>query len=670
LTRRYYSEKQLRIDPQDRNIRLKFGLLDYETKHITYAYKIEGADEHWQYTQDPVIHLDRLFYGSYTIRLRTEDASQELKIPLKVIAPFYLQSWFLVSSILLFILLVFRLIRWRTRASHQRQKVLEQAVLESTTELREKTQQLEVQAEDLKALDQLKSRFFANISHELRTPLTLILGPLSQLKKEADLKATVKRKLGTIERNGTKLLKLVEEILDLSKMDANKLELHEQATPLKAFTARIFSTFESQADFKKINYQLELDVADDLQVLLDRDKVEKILNNLIANALKFTAAGGTIKVQLKYVENLIQFGVADTGRGISPEEQAHVFDRFYQSKEQTSQGGGTGIGLAFCKELAELMNGQIGLKSELEKGSTFSLELLAKPLRIPAHIKLAVEIPPQQILAHEEMILLSGNNTSATILLVEDNRDMQIYVQELLEGHYQIITCNDGQMAYDYLLDENNALPDLMVSDVMMPQMDGFTLLDHCKSLDRLRNMPVIMLTARSATSDKLNALTLGVDDYLTKPFVVEELLVRIKNLLHHAQVRKSAYEGSVTALANPLELVASKAPIISELDQQWIKKIEAMLQENVEDSNFDVDAFADVVQIGRRSLYRRLKQLTGLTPAQYIKEVRLQLARNLLERGVYKTMSEVAYAAGFTTPDYFSKIFEKRFGRKATSYF
>jgi YesN/AraC family two-component response regulator len=243
----------------------------------------------------------------------------------------------------------------------------------------------------------------------------------------------------------------------------------------------------------------------------------------------------------------------------------------------------------------------------------------------------------------------------------------------LLQDMYTIITCNNGKIALDYLQDEKNALPNLIVSDVMMPEMDGFTLLKHCKENLRLRSIPMIMLTARSATQDKLNALTIGVDDYLTKPFLVDELLVRIKNLLWNVQQR-SIYEieEKVEVASESIEEEEEAVPVpqVSENDLHWIKEVEEIALEEADDPDFGVEEIAQKVGMSRRNLQRRLKSITGLSPGQYLKEIRLQMAKDILERGVYLTIAEVAYATGFTTPYYFSQIYEKRFGKKVSAYF
>lgn len=664
-TRGAINNNKIAIHAFDRSAVLKFSALDYvKPESVIYAYKIHNLDNKWHYVNDPILHLVGLPYGPYKLEIKTQGSNAApLELKMLVHPPIYLQHWFLVTSFLLLVLLIYLFVQWRERKL-RRQKI----ALEAQIAVR--TEKIQQQAEDLKALDQIKSRFFANISHELRTPLTLILGPLSVLLKKEKNK-TDRFQLETIERNGQHLLRLVEDILDLSKMDANKLDVIETEVVLQPWIRRVFSAYESQALIQKLTYNFTFQNlgVEDIVVRLDQDKTEKILNNFLSNSLKFTPEGGTLTLHVTKEEKHLVFSVEDTGRGISKKDLAHIFERFYQASNQAE--GGTGIGLAFSKELAALMGGHLTVESIVGKGSTFSFYL---PLKLvdslpTTHVETFLEEEPLPIT--EPFIGIDAvkvtSNKQATIMLVEDNLDMQAYIQGLLSPIYQLIPCHNGQIALDYLNEHRDNLPDLIISDVMMPQMDGFTFLEHCKKEELFRKIPIVMLTARSAIEDKLNALTIGVDDYLTKPFVVDELLIRIQNLLQHAQMRHlAAKEAAVEqeATSNTKEKAT-----LGENDQLWVKEVEKIALEEVDDPDFDAEALAQKVNMSRRNLQRRLKKTIGLTPGQYIKEVRLQTARSLLERGVYQTIAEVAYASGFSTPYYFSQVYEKRFGKKVSAY-
>lgn len=665
LTESCIQKKQINIFSGDRTAILRFSVLDYQRpKAIIYAYKVEGLDKDWQYTSNPELNLIGLPKGEHILWVKTQDEHVEpLILSIHVHPPIYLRTWFIVLFVCLLTFLVYWYIKRRERSLIKQKERLE-------IEVKARTHKIQQQTEDLKALDQLKSRFFANISHELRTPLTLILGPLSTLlekKKYKEDQANLKR----IERNGKHLLQIVEQILDLSKLDANQLDLNHKPTDLNEFVRYVFSAFDSQGTFQEVDYNLEYNIEGDKKVLLDRDKISKILNNFLSNAFKFTGKDGTITLRVGAKDTKVKFDVIDTGKGIHPDDLPHIFERFYQTKQNPTVEGGTGIGLAFCKELVELMNGSLSVESTLGAGATFSLVLDLEEVVVEQKT-LEVEVIPEVIYEEEilelENTVLKMPSGRFTVLLVEDNKDMQDYIKEILSVDYKVITCNNGQIGLDHLMNLDNSLPDIIVSDVMMPEMDGFTLLKHCKEKERLCSIPMIMLTARSATEDKLNALRIGVDDYLTKPFLVDELLIRVKNLLKNVQNRSVIITNEEKQTKSKEE--TSKTNQVSENDLNWMKEVEVVGLESADDPDFDTEEFAKKVGMSRRNLQRRLKKVTGLTPGQYLREVRLEMARGTLERGVYQTIAEVAYASGFTTPYYFSQIYEKRFGKKVSSYF
>ncbi|WMX14911.1 ATP-binding protein [Aureispira sp. CCB-E] len=669
LTAACFKDRKIVVQPQDRNVQLGFRLLDYRNQAPTFFYRIVGLDPYWRATQKTEINLDGLPYGNYDLHIKTEASDQLLKIALEVVAPFYFRPWFVACSIILILCIIALVIWFRTQALEKRKRMLEAIVVERTAELKIKTLQLEAQTEELKGLNQLKSRFFTNISHELRTPLTLILAPLAALIKNKKKNDLEKQQLKMIERNGMQLLQLVEEILDLSKLEANKLEVNEQPTALNFFASRILTTFKSRALFLDLDYTIEVWVDQEQIVLLDQDKVAKILNNFISNAFKFTSPKDKVNARVVLDMNKIIFSVKDTGQGVAKEDLPFLFDRFYQTNQAQNRADGTGIGLAFCKELAELMGGVVKVESELGQGCTFSLILKHSSLPSTSMI----ENPPPLSEAIEVTSSPSPTKNMAyapLILIAEDHPDMQLFIHQLLSPHFKLILCKHGKQAHDYLTTSGNKLPDLIISDIMMPQMDGFTLLKYCKEQPQFSSIPMIMLTARSNIKDRLSALRMGVDDYLTKPFIAEELLARVHNLLSNANIRQQALITTHKDEVVTTSPSQQEVPSLSPMNQKWLKEVEQILWESVTDPDFSVETLAEAVHLGRSSLYRKLKKLTGLTPAHYIREVRLNIARDLLEQNTYETMAEVAYASGFSTPYHFSNIYEKRFGKKPTDYF
>lgn len=678
-------QHHIRLSPEDKAVQLSFALLEYHnSKQQRYAYKIEGYDKSWQKLEAPNIKINSLPYGSYTLRLRAQAAGspwQEYPYPItiEVLRPFYLQAWFIALLLLLIIAIAAFIIRWRFSILSKRKEELEAIVQERTTEIAQ-------QAEELKSLDRLKSRFFANISHELRTPLTLILGYTEdiQAKPKGFLEeATVRKKLAIMEQSGNNLLHLIEEILELSKLEANKVELHEKPTLLKPFIGNIFSSFESFAVFNKLRYRLDDTLPKDYLLYLDRPKVEKILNNLLSNAFKFTPAGEEVCLEVFEERDWLCFRVKDGGIGIHERDIPHIFNRFYQAKySKTTALGGTGIGLALCKEFVQLLGGKIQASSNGKKGSSFLVKLPKKiATAMPTEQQMEKKLPQRKgIEAPKDD--WKGSAQKKTVLCVEDNLDMQGFLMGLLQDSYRILRANNGLEGLK-LLQEKQQKIDLVISDAMMPLLDGFTMLERIKADKNLRHIPIIMLTARAAEEDKLRALTIGVDDYLIKPFSRQELLVRIQNLLENYEKRRLWKQNLMRAAEDVHEqkLQSRKGeeqeqqekpeePDISQQDLLWMKEVEKELRKVLADEDFTIELLADKMFMSKRQLERRIKKITGLTPAKLVLEVRMQAARDYLEKAKFDSLSALSAAVGFKTTSYFAKRYCKRFGKKPADYF
>lgn len=535
---------------------------------------------------------------------------------------------------------------------------------------------IERQSAELRHLDEAKSRFFANVSHELRTPLTLMIGPLGSMLKAGRLDARDQALGETAQQHGKQLLRLVNEILDLSKMESGKMKLQETAVSLQPFLLNLMGTFESHAERLGIRFLFEYKISERLRVLVDEDKLQKVLNNLLSNALKFTPAhsGGTVTVRVLEAGNNIHLGVEDTGRGIHPEDLPHVFERFYQTNQADMPiEGGTGIGLALCREFAELMKGKIWAESTLGHGSVFCFEFPKKEvLDVSETTILGNEMVGEWAHAPEASAMTGKNgvilNTSgqarSTILVVEDNDGLRDYVKMILSTHYRVETAQHGQAALDVLA-VNTSGVQLIISDVMMPVMDGFQFVEKIKNDNRYRHIPVVMLTARADLRDKLKALRIGVDDYLLKPFEEEELLVRVGNLLKNAESRQALNHKHLDEPPAPL----SPDPLSSAEDLVWLAELEKTVERAINDTHFSADVLADAMLTSRTKFFQQVKRLTGMTPNEYVLEVRFNKARRLLEGRTAGSVKAAAGLVGFRDVEYFSKQFRTRFGKAPSEY-
>ena len=539
------------------------------------------------------------------------------------------------------------------------------------------------QSEALRHLDAAKTRFFANVSHELRNPLTLMLAPLSTMMKSGTLDNKNFTLAGLVKQNTQGLLKLVNEILDLNKLEAGKLTLHEEKTVVYNLIRRIIAGFESSAEANHIHFTFQYQADRYLQLMLDTNKFEKILNNLLSNACKFTKPEGTVTMTVRDEQSFLTITVADTGRGIHPDDLPHIFNRFYQSNQPDAvTEGGTGIGLSLSMELARLFGGTLSVESTLGEGSTFVFELPKKEVLGSIQTREAEEMGQEPIVTEgvDDLSKLTGSNSpngsKATVLIVEDNQSLRDYLSLILEEHYTIFKAENGSVALDIL--DKGIKPDLILSDVMMPIMDGLQLLSTLKTSDVYCSIPVVMLTARAEMQDKLKALRIGVDDYLTKPFEEEELLVRIENLLKNANVRQQIRqeELAISSTDIPNSLARNEAtksdillPPLSIDDQNWLADLENVLHQHISDYNLFTDRMADMLHISRSQFYRRVRTLTGLTPIEYLQEVRFNHARLLLEQRTVSSVKAAAAAVGMRQVQNFSQHFKERFGKLPSEY-
>lgn len=514
--------------------------------------------------------------------------------------------------------------------------------------------QITEQKQELQTINQYKSEFFANISHELRTPLTLIQGNVDLIEKKALGPAETGKKLSGIRRNAGLLKMMIDDLLDLSKLELKRQVHKPEPTSVVKYMERALALFSSLAEEKQINLSFDSSLSVEASAALDARQFDKVIGNLVYNAFKFSEKGEAVQIVVREQSAHIKIEVKDNGPGIPEEDQEHIFDRFYRAKNHGNVEG-SGLGLAIAKEIVEQHNGSISVQSTPGSGSTFTILL---PRVEDVSVQEESELPhasAQDIINDK---LQKWGQSRPKILLVEDNVEVQEYLKEILAENFEVESCSDGLQALQYL---SGNQPHLIISDVMMPNMDGFEMLKKVKDDPLLRPIPFIILTAKGGQDNRLAGLRLGVDDYITKPFDQEELLIRACNLLENLNVRiKSVAENEQTST------LASSG---STEDMRFIEKLKVYIEERIDNANLSVPEIAREVAMSERQLYRKTSEVCGLTPNQLIMELRLQKALRLLLNGEINKLSHLALEVGIATPSYLSKQFFERFGKRPVDY-
>ena len=515
-----------------------------------------------------------------------------------------------------------------------------------------------------KELDRMKSRFFANISHEFRTPLTLILGPLDELISKIE-QVDITKQLKVMQRNASRLLDLVNQLLDLSKIESGKLKLNSTRSDIISVIKGVSMSFHSIAEQKHI--VLVLDVhPDQLEMSYDRAKVETIMTNLLSNAFKFTPDHGKITIQSgigdmrheKHTRKCVRIAVSDSGIGIPEGDVNQIFDRFYQSDtNQLLQQEGSGIGLALTRELVELHEGVITAGSKIGEGTQIIVEL---PIDLPpaeTGPKDSIVSKPRQqpdireVLSYTEDEMKIPRQELPVVLVIEDHVDVREYIREILEKKYTVVSALDGEEGISKAME---TIPDLIISDVMMPKKDGYEVCSVLKQDQKTSHIPIILLTAKSDSEDKITGLKTRADDYVTKPFVPGELLVRIENLIESRVQLREKYKQE--GVLRPKDIT------VNSVDEKFLTRLVEIVEENLGNEKFGVEQLGDALNMSRSQLHRKLTALLDQGPNQFIRTFRLQRAYDLLKQNS-ATTAEIAYQVGFSSPSYFTKCFHEQFG-------
>ncbi|MEX0290019.1 MAG: ATP-binding protein [Flavobacteriaceae bacterium] len=634
-----------------------------DSKANRFKYLLEGFDEDWSdWTLETKKDYTNLPSGVYQFRVKAIGIfgfiSPEGSFSFEILPPWYLRWWAYVIYILFFVTLLYLLIQWRAGQLKAKNEALEKLIAVRTSEVQHQANQLKIQAEKLLELDKAKSRFFANISHEFRTPLTLIKGPIERLEQNFDEKLSAEN-VKMVRRNTNRLLNMVNQLLDLSKIDEGSLKLAlTEGDAYKCLRAAA-SSFNSHAAQRNIDYRVKIPQSV-LWASFDRDKVENIIYNLLGNAFKFSEDGSEIAFEASFEQQQLLIKVSDTGKGIPSESLPFIFERFYQvDGGNTREKEGSGIGLSLSKDLVELMDGTIEVTSKLGKGTYFNVRLPIQEIKTGDKKIVDDSMVPNRTEGKNSYDFTKADDRDLpAILLIEDNRDMRHFIAEQLIKFYRVIEATDGQQGLKRALANP---PDLIITDLMMPKMDGIELCKKLKTDVNTSHIPVIMLTAKAGMENKIEGLETGADDYLTKPFDAKELLVRTKNLIEQRKKLRELY-------SNKEIQVDPKKVTVNSIDQKFLEKLVNLLEDNYSDAAFGVPQMQTMLGMSKTQLHRKLKALTNEAPGELLRNFRLKRAAQLLSQKA-DNVTQIAYQVGFNNLSYFAKCFKELYGVAPSAY-
>jgi signal transduction histidine kinase/DNA-binding response OmpR family regulator/ligand-binding sensor domain-containing protein len=652
------------LDHKHNNFYIEFSAMEMTAPEKNlYHHRLEGYDPDWiesDYKNRTATYTN-LNAGTYTFKVKASNhhgvwSDNERTLNVIILPPPW-KTWWAYTIYALFVLgLLFM----------SRRMIVQRERLKGSLKLAKVEQEKEhFELEKAKEVDRIKTSFFTNISHEFRTPLTLIQGPVQDLLDKYSSEPKTKEKLKLVQRNSDLLLKLINQLLDLAKLDAGNLKVEKSNVDVMRFVRATGGSFTSLAAQKDISIHINVPVVP-CYALFDRDKLETILINLINNAIKFTPSHGSVHVNAEVKNNRLSLSVKDTGIGIPNDQHEKIFERFHQVSESHKEVG-TGIGLALVKELVLLLGGTIAVNSTVCEGSEFIVHL---PLEIAEasedHIDLnenepAIEQPTVHIVQSTITVGHSEDHNGAEIrpqlLVVEDNADLRSFIIESLGNEFKFLEAENGRQGLEVATTE---IPDLIISDVMMPEMDGITMAGKIKTDQRSSHIPLILLTAKSTEDSKLLGLKSGADDYLTKPFNREELLLKVRNSINRQIKLREKLRAEVMSNAPAVEVMSE--------DERFLIRVKEKILERLSDEQLSVESLADDIGISRVHLYRKVSGLTGLSVNELIRKLRLQRAAQLLGQQ-WGPVSQVAYEVGYSNLSYFSKVFKEEFGALPSEY-
>lgn len=641
------------------SISLEFSALHFSAPEKNkYAYRMKGFEEDWEYTDANrrYANYTNLPDGNYVFEVKASNGdgvwSDEItQLAVEIYPPWY-KTWYANIG---YIVAVLAMLYFFRRFIIIRTNYINDIKLER------------INRENIEKLNKAKLQFFTNVSHEFRTPLTLILGPLEKIINSGDGGKIFKDQLNIINRNAQRLLRLVNQLLDFRKAEAGKLKLKVTKSNIVAYIKEIKLSFEGLAEEKKIRFVFNAS-SNDIQVWFDEDQFEKILFNLLSNAFNHTPNGGEITIAVAEEDNHLLLSVEDNGSGIKPEHFKKIFKRFHSEEELFHQG--TGIGLALTKSLVELHHGRISVESIENEFSKFTINIplgrahfkesqIIKDLEQKEFVEKEFALPQPLLKDQEDSEAPIDNSALKKILVVEDNAEIRAYIKSIFHGQYHVLEAENG---HEGLLVAEAEAFEVILSDVMMPGMDGIAFCKHIKENIRTSHIPVILLTARTSMIFRLEGLENGADDYITKPFNAQILQLKIRNLIKSREELKRRF------MDNEVLEIEPKKVTLTSTDADFIQKALESIEQNMSNSDFSVEEFGKDVGMSRMQLYRKLKALTGLSANEFIRSIRLKRAAQLLELGQL-TVAEVTYEVGFTDLQYFRNCFKKQFDINPSEY-
>lgn len=642
------------LDYSQNHLSLSFSANDYlGPDNISYSYMLKGMNEEWvNLGKLNQISFTGLPWGDYELLIRAsrnnQDWSPSRSLMIQIQAPPWLSLYAFVIYFLLGvgIFLLFRYISIRQ------------------AKLRAELQIIQIEKEKEHELNEAKITFFTNISHEFRTPLTLILSPVTELLEQFELKDAIREKLQLVEANGKRMLRLINQLLDFRKSEHGLLKLNTSYADFVSFAKEVFLSFQTMAAKKQIDYHFESEV-EAVPMEFDRNQMEIVLFNLLSNAFKYTRQHGIVGVKVRLDLGYLTVLVTDTGIGMTEEEASKAFDRFYQAQNtETSNLTGSGIGLAFSKNIIDLHQGEIQIHSVKGEGTEvkilFPLDAIREANRTEVKSdEINLDFYSQEAMEEGKDLNLERARKSATILIADDNEDIRHYLKNLLSEEYYILEAEDGLEALELT---NKELPDVIISDVMMPQMDGIKFCEILKSQITTSHIPVILLTARTALSYEMEGLKTGAEDYITKPFNPGIIKTRISNILENRSKLREYFLNKVRFEPDAQEAQES------DMDAQFIEKAIHLVTENLQDENFGIETMVDQLFMSQSTLFRKIKSLTGLSITGFIRSVRLKHAAQMILQTNLK-LSQVALEVGFNDYKHFKKSFQQQFGCLPSEY-